>query len=192
MAIMPTAPTGSVELRLPVAADGAAFVAAARASRRLHGAWVHAPDTPAQFKAYLKRYGARAGDATHVGLLAIRRADGALVGAFNLSNIVRGPFRSAFLGYYAFAPHAGRGYMTEALARTLDHAFASLRLHRVEVNVQPTNRKSIALVARVGFTREGYSRRYIKIAGRWRDHVRYAMLAEDWKARKRRRKGARP
>lgn len=191
MRIMPTARTASVEVRRPAPADAGAFVAAARASRRLHGSWVHAPDTPAQFRDYLRRYGASGADATHAGLVAVRRADGALVGVFNFSNIVRGPFRSAFLGYYAFAPLAGRGYMTEAFARTLDYAFRTLRLHRVEANVQPSNRRSIALVARVGFTREGYSRRYIKIAGRWRDHVRFAMIAEDWKRLKRRRRGPR-
>jgi ribosomal-protein-alanine N-acetyltransferase len=188
---MPTARTASVEVRRPAPADAGAFVAAARASRRLHGSWVHAPDAPAQFRDYLRRYGAPGADATHVGLVAVRRADGALVGVFNFSNIVRGPFRSAFLGYYAFAPHAGHGYMTEAFSRTLDYAFRTLRLHRVEANVQPSNRRSIALVARVGFTREGYSRRYIKIAGRWRDHVRFAMIAEDWKRLKRRRRGSR-
>lgn len=188
MPIMPTARTASVDVRAPVAADAQAFVAAARASRRLHGSWVHAPDTRAQFRSYLARYGAGSVDATHLGLLAVRRADGALVGVFNLSNIVRGPFRSAYLGYYAFAPLAGRGYMTEAFAHALDHAFGALRLHRVEANVQPTNRRSNALVRRVGFVREGYSRRYLKIGGRWCDHVRYALLAEDWKALKRKRR----
>ena len=104
---------------------------------------------------------------------------------------MRGWFRSAYLGYYAFAPFAGQGYMTEAFGLALDHAFGKLRLHRVEANVQPGNRRSNALVVRVGFTREGYSRRYIRIAGRWRDHVRYAMLAEDWRALKRARKARR-
>src|SRR5262245_51861659 len=79
-----------------------------------------------------------------------------------------------------FLPHAGQGYMTEGMALALDVAFRKLELHRVEVNIQPTNARSLALAQRIGFTREGFSRRYVKIAGRWRDHVRYAILAEDW------------
>jgi ribosomal-protein-alanine N-acetyltransferase len=68
----------------------------------------------------------------------------------------------------------------------LDTAFDELGLHRVEANVQPVNARSLALVARVGFSREGYSRRYVKVGGRWRDHVRFAMLAEDWPGARRR------
>ena len=185
-------PAVRVALRLPSAADADAFVAAAVASRRLHGAGLQAPSTPAEFRAYLRRYGKAGPTATHVGLLAVRRDDGALVGVFNFSNVVRGAFRSAYLGYYAFAPLAGQGDMTEAFGRTLDSAFGALKLHRVEANVQPGNARSNALVARVGFTREGYSRRYIRISGRWRDHVRYAMLAEDWRDLKRARRRRRP
>src|SRR5436853_119669 len=75
---------------------------------------------------------------------------------------------------------ARAGLMTEAFALVLDVAFGPLALHRVEVNVQPTNRRSLALAARLNFVCEGYSRRYVNVAGRWRDHVRFAMLAEDW------------
>ncbi|MEO8485468.1 MAG: GNAT family N-acetyltransferase [Betaproteobacteria bacterium] len=185
---MPTRPASRVALRHPTAADTAAFVAAAKASRRLHGAWVQAPATRGEFRLYLKRYATAVEHPTHRGLFAVRKDDGALVGVFNFSNIVRGAFRSTYLGYYAFAPVAGHGYMTEAFGLALDHAFGTLRLHRVEANVQPGNARSNALAARVGFTREGYSRRYIQIAGRWRDHVRYAMLAEDWRAIKRKRR----
>lgn len=172
-------------LRAPVAEDAEAFLAAARLSRRLHGAWTKAPSTRAEFDAWLARNAGDDATATSVALVALRREDGMPVGVLNFSNIVRGLFQSAYLGYYAFAPLAGQGYMTEAMALALDHAFRRLKLHRVEANVQPTNRRSIGLVRRVGFAREGYSRRYIRIAGRWRDHVRYAMLAEDWRARRR-------
>jgi ribosomal-protein-alanine N-acetyltransferase len=166
-------------LRPPVAADCHAFIAAVRASARLHGAWVAPPATPAAFRAWLGRL-ERDGGARTASLLAVRADDGSLVGAFNLSEIVRGAFQCAYLGYYALVPNAGHGYMTEAFVRALDAAFGRLRLHRVEVNVQPSNTRSVALVERIGFAREGYSRRYVKIGGRWRDHGRYAMLAEDW------------
>ena len=99
----------------------------------------------------------------------------------NVSEIVRGPFRSAYLGYYAFVPHAGHGYMTEALTLALRWAFRGLRLHRVEANIQPGNQASRALVRGLGFRREGFSRRYLKVAGRWRDHERWALVAEDWR-----------
>lgn len=197
MAIMPTpldddAPTirrrGSrVYLRPPRRGDVATFLAASRASRRLHAAWVRPPQTAARFGEYVARYGARAQrdppGATYAGLLVWRVDDDALVGVFNFSEIVRGAFHSAYLGYYAFAPHAGGGYMSDALAQALDFAFRTLKLHRVEVNVQPGNTRSLSLVRRSGFVHEGYSRRYVKIAGRWRDHVRFAMLVEDWRAR---------
>jgi len=75
--------------------------------------------------------------------------------------------------------------MGEGLALLLAVAYRGLKLHRVEANIQPSNAPSIALVRRAGFTREGFSRRYVKIGGRWRDHERWAMLAEDWRARRR-------
>ena len=72
--------------------------------------------------------------------------------------------------------------MTEAIHLILKYAFIQLKLHRLEANVQPDNVASVALIKRAGFIREGYSRRYLKICGRWRDHERWAILAEDWKA----------
>ncbi len=177
-----------VYLRRPRPSDANAFVAAVAASRRLHSQWVQAPSTAARFGTYLKRFAgpkSRAlSTATHVGLIACRNDDGAPVGVFNFSQIVHGSFRSTYLGYYALEPHAGQGYMSEALALAVAVAFRKLRLHRIEVNVQPTNTRSTALVRRVGFTREGFSRRYMKIAGRWRDHERWALLVEDWRARR--------
>jgi len=114
--------------------------------------------------------------------LEIRRSgDGAVLGSVEISRIARGNFQSAYLGYAILAERRGQGYMTEALQLALRHAFRSLRLHRVEANVEPGNEASLALVRRAGFIREGLSRRYLKIGGRWRDHERWALLEEDWR-----------
>ena len=89
-------------------------------------------------------------------------------------------FRSAYLGYYAFVPYAGRGLMKDGLAQVITHAFKTMKLHRLEANIQPGNLPSKALVKKLGFRREGLSPRYLKINGRWRDHERWAILSEDW------------
>lgn len=130
----------------------------------------------------------RAGRAVHHRRLAAalsgggrRRADDAILGAVEVSQIVLGAFRSAYLGYQLGAPYVRQGYMSEALALVLAYGFGPLGLHRLEANVRPENAASIALVRRLGFTREGYSRRYLKVGGRWRDHERWAILAEDWR-----------
>lgn len=174
-----------VVLRRPRRGDYAAFAAAVTASRKLHGRWVQPPVGREAFDLYVARLGRRVDGAhppPHIGLLAFRREDGALVGAVNFGDIVRGALQSAYLGYFGFAPHACQGYMTEALALAVDFGFRTLGLHRLEINVQPANERSLALALRCGFRREGYSPRYLKIAGRWRDHVRLALLAEEWRA----------
>ena len=108
-----------------------------------------------------------------------------ILGAINVSHIILGNLKSAFVGYYIGAQFARQGYMTEALALTLRFAFKGLRLNRLEANVQPRNHGSKSLVRRAGFVREGSSRRYLKVCGRWQDHERWAMLAEDWRRRRR-------
>ena len=114
-----------------------------------------------------------------------REEDGAIAGVYNVGQIFYGPFRSAYLGYYGFAPFAGHGYMHEGLRLVLRHAFGPLGLHRLEANIQPENGSSIALVSGAGFRLEGLSPRYLKIAGRWRDHERWAILAEEFHPRTR-------
>jgi len=113
-----------------------------------------------------------------VHFLVRSKATGEIVGMVNVSEIVRGALRSAYLGYCAFAPHQRQGLMTEALRLALAHVFGPLKLHRVEANIQPGNKPSISLVRKLGFRREGYSPRYLKIRGRWRDHERWALLAD--------------
>ena len=168
-----------VYLRAPRPGDREEFLQLNRASRRLHRGLVFPPVTPAQFARYLAQR--RQPDCP--GFLICRAADGIIVGAINISEIVRGVFWSGYLGYQIGAPYAGQRYMTAALQLALGFAFRRLRLHRVEANIQPGNRASLALVRRAGFRREGVSRRYLKIGGRWRDHERWALLAEEWRPR---------
>jgi [ribosomal protein S5]-alanine N-acetyltransferase len=168
-----------VELRPPTRADRDAFIAAMRASRKLHGEWLSAPTTAAAFDVLV----ARADEESFESMLACRSSDGVIVGYFNISQIIRGPLQSAFLGYGGVAAHAGRGYMTEGMKLVLRRSFTELRLHRLEANIQPGNSRSIALVQRCGFVREGFSERYLRIGGRWRDHERWAIRAEQWRER---------
>ncbi|TMF09455.1 MAG: GNAT family N-acetyltransferase [Chloroflexi bacterium] len=163
-------------LRQPTNRDGAKIVAANRLSRALHRGWVLPPTDAAAFARWMKR----CRQPNVKCFLVCGRADGAILGALILSEIVRGVFQSAYLGYYAQQPYAGKGYMTEAMRLVLRHAFTTMRLHRVEANVQPENAASIAVVKRSGFRLEGFSPRYLKVAGRWRDHQRWAMTIDDW------------
>lgn len=168
----------TVFLRPPMKGDSEEFLALNRASKRFHRSLVSPPTEPQQFASFLKRV--RRPDCAC--FLVCRLADGAIVGSVNLSQIFRGGFQNAYLGYYVGAPFVGRGYTTEALQLILRYAFQELKLHRLEANIQPANAASIGVIKRAGFSREGFSRRYLKVCGRWRDHERWALIAEDWKA----------
>jgi [ribosomal protein S5]-alanine N-acetyltransferase len=169
-------PSPAVALRAPRPEDRDAFIAAMIDSAELHRPWVTPPVTAPEYDAWLVRAGRPDFDAN----LAVRPEDDEIVGYFNISQIIRGPLQSAFLGYGGVARWSGAGYMTAALRLVVERAFTDLALHRIEANVQPGNAPSIALVERVGFVREGFSESYLKIGGRWRDHVRFAIRAEQW------------
>jgi ribosomal-protein-alanine N-acetyltransferase len=169
-----------VFLRPPQKRDSEELIALNRASTRFHRGLVSPPSQPEQFATFLKR-SRQAGSAC---FLVCRVQDGAIVGSINLSQIFLGGFRNAYLGYYVGAKYAGEGYLTEAIDLMLQYAFENLKLHRLEAIIQPGNLASIKLVKRAGFIREGFSRRYLKISGRWRDHERWAIIAEDWKSRR--------
>jgi ribosomal-protein-alanine N-acetyltransferase len=168
-----------VFLRAPVASDRDEFVSLMRASRSFHRPWATAPTDEDRFAAYI----ADSLRADFEAMLVCRLGDGGILGFFNLSQIVRRALQSAYLGYAVGKPYSNQGYMREGLELVLRRAFAELRLHRIEANIQPGNNASIALAQGAGFRREGFSPRYLKIGGRWRDHERWAILADDWRVR---------
>lgn len=172
----------AVHLATPTIADCEEFLAAVARSRSLHAAWVTPPATKDAFEQYLERT-----SRNDFAVFLVRRVDdgaaaGPIAGVINISNIIEEPLLSAFLGFYAFEPHAGKGYMKSGLKLALAHAFEQLGLNRLEANIQPANIASIALVRRLGFRCEGFSPKYLRIAGKWRDHVRWALLAEEFAA----------
>ena len=106
---------------------------------------------------------------------------------FALNEIVRGAFQSAHAGWQVGADRVGRGYGTEGVTALVDHGLEAgaegLGLHRIQANIMPENRASLRIAEKVGFRREGLGVRYLRIAGRWEDHVMLAITREEWPAR---------
>ncbi len=107
------------------------------------------------------------------------RYDDVLVGQLTVSNIVRGPLRSAHLGYWIDHEHAGRGITPVAVALALDHCFATVGLHRLQAEIRPENAASRRVVDKLGFRQEAYYSRYLDIDGAYRDHLGFALTVDD-------------
>lgn len=150
------------------------FIRLARASADMHHPWMTLPATPEGFAAFASRFEVPG----NISLLVCARQAGAILGLININNIVGGRFQCGSLGYCAFAPAAGRGYLSEGLELVMRYAFDDLSLHRLEANIQPGNHASLRLVERHGFRREGYSPGFLFIDGAWRDHERWAITQE--------------
>ncbi len=161
-----------VYLRSVSTKDRREFLSLMQKSQRLHDPWITPPLTPATFD----RYVARTKRDDHEGWLVCLDETDDIVGVFNMNNIVRGSFLSASLGYYAGVPYAGMGYMREGLELVKQNAFLEQGLHRLEANIQPSNRRSIQLVQQCGFHKEGLSKDFLYIAGAWRDHERWVVI----------------
>ncbi|MHB9857971.1 GNAT family N-acetyltransferase [Streptomyces sp. YIM S03343] len=159
--------------------DGAEFTARARESKDLHHPWLFPPVTGDAYTAYAGRL---IEDRTKAGFLVCEKDSGAIAGFININSIVEGAFQCGALGYGAFAHAAGRGLMREGLGLVIGRAFGPMRLHRLEINVQPLNAASIALARSCGFRLEGYSPDMLYIDGAWRDHERWALTIEMWAA----------
>lgn len=180
-------------LRPPRASDWQAWSELRTASRSFLEPWE--PTWPrdalsrAAFRHRLQRQAREMRSGAGYGFFLFRIADDALLGGITLSNIQRGIAQSCSVGYWIGAPYARQGLMTEALERLLPFVFDHLGLHRLEAACLPDNQPSQRLLAKLGFQKEGYARAYLRINGRWRDHLLFALLAEDYRARAKARPG---
>jgi [ribosomal protein S5]-alanine N-acetyltransferase len=170
-----------VDVRIEIASDRhrPTFLEAVKRSRKLHGRWVSPPDAEQAYDTWISRME----EERYCAFIIIDPAQFVPAGVVALSEIIRGPLQSAFVSYYALEPYAGRGYTSAGLLQVIAHAFKELRLHRLEANIQPANIASKRIAARTGFKYEGFTPRYLKINGRWRDHERWAVLRENFRAR---------
>lgn len=145
-----------------------------------------APDPIAVSDAFKARCGAwerqRHFDAAYGFGIFLR--NGPFIGEVSLGSVQRGPFQSANVGYWIDEPHAGHGYMPEAVVLAMRYGFEELGLHRIEAAIVPRNKASRRVAEKLGMREEGTSERFLQIRGVWEDHVRYAMTSEDWNQRK--------
>jgi len=165
-----------ISLREPVLDDADGFLSAMHRSNAFHHPWVKSPQSSQEFMDFIKR-----NQQDNQKSLLIIESEVKICGVFNLNEIVRGCFQSAYLGFYSVVDYAGKGYMSSGLKLILKHAFEEMNLHRLEANIQPENMSSINLVKNNAFRKEGYSPRYLKIHEKWCDHERWAITREDWK-----------
>ncbi|MCH6255319.1 GNAT family N-acetyltransferase [Puniceicoccaceae bacterium K14] len=168
----------NVYIRKPEEGDCEEFIAKTKRSHAMHRPWVFPVSSEIGYRKFLEfsqkeRFRA---------FLVCRVSDGVMVGLVSLNEITEGCMLSAMIGYWGVSGCEGMGYLTEGVSLVLDYAFNILSLHRIEACVQPPNTKSIALVKRLGMEFEGVSRKYLCIGGEWKDHERWSMLAEDWRA----------
>ena len=115
----------------------------------------------------------------YVFMVAEREHAGTFIGKIALSGIMRGAMYGAYLGYWMAEDTQGRGYVTEALGAVLDYGFGPAGLHRIQAAIMPRNARSLRVIEKLGFRREGYAERYLQIAGTWEDHVIFARTREE-------------
>jgi ribosomal-protein-alanine N-acetyltransferase len=175
---------GPVSLRPPKRSDAGPW----SHSRIANAAWL-APweptssqswrerNSPAEFRRTLSRMRAAARIGSMLPFIIVYGDD--LVGQMSVSNVIRGALRSCSVGYWVDHRVAGRGIAPTALALVIDHCLTEVRLHRVEVNIRPENQASLRVVEKLGLRREGYHERFLDIDGAWRDHLTFAITAEE-------------
>lgn len=171
-----------VTLRLPRKSDHREWAQLRRESRAFlapwEPRWTSDELEAGAWRERLRRYRHEFNTGTSVPLLIFDNESGALIGGLTLSNIRYGVAQTASIGYWVGEKHAGKGLMVEALQLVVDHAFGTLRLHRLEAACIPDNNRSVRVLEKAGFTREGLLRSYLKINGIWQDHYLYARVAD--------------
>jgi [ribosomal protein S5]-alanine N-acetyltransferase len=171
-----------VFLRPPERGDYEAWASLRAGSRDFLSPWEPSwpPDalSRASFRARVARYAEdwRTDQAYNFFIFAL---DETLIGGIGLSNIRRGVSETASLGYWVGEPYARQRYMTAALPLVVDFGFERLGLHRLEAACLPSNIPSRSVLTRTGFQQEGYAREYLCIAGKWQDHLLFAILRRD-------------
>lgn len=176
-----------VYLRPPHRRDRDAWIAVRRASRAFlepwEPTWSEDALTKAGFRRRLRRQAHEADEDQGYSFLIFRMGDDVLLGGVSLSGVQRGVSQSCSLGYWIGEAFARQGYMTDALHTLLPYCFGPLGFHRVEAACLPHNDSSRALLEKCGFRREGYAHEFLKINGRWQDHLLYALLEQDLRTR---------
>lgn len=109
----------------------------------------------------------------------IKKEDNSIIGAVSITNIIRGAFKSCFLGYKMDKNETGKGYVTEAIKKIIDVTFNDLQLHRLEAHVMPQNVSSLRVMEKLEFKKEGYGEKYLQINGKWEDHLHFALINEN-------------
>jgi ribosomal-protein-alanine N-acetyltransferase len=105
--------------------------------------------------------------------------DGQLAGQVTVGNVIRGSLCSAWIGYWVASHVIGGGVAPAAVALVVDHCFTVAGLHRIEATVRPENTASLRVLEKLGFRHEGLFRRYLDVAGAWRDHLAFGLTTED-------------
>lgn len=176
---------GRVMLRFPRQGDFREWAALRRESadflRPWEPLWAHDELQRSAWQQRVRRYHQEYGAGNAVPLLIFERQTSRLIGGITLGNIRYGVAQSGQIGYWLGQRYAGQGFMKEAIEAMLGYAFATMGLHRVEAACIPGNRRSVGVLEKVGFQREGVLRSYLRINGSWEDHVLYAMLEHDFR-----------
>lgn len=173
---------GAVHLRPPIEGDWPAWAALRERSREFlvpwEPTWANDALSQASFRRRCRQYAADWHEGVGYSFLLFHREDDRLLGGISLSNVRRGIVLTCSAGYWIGAPYARKGHMTDGVRAMLRFAFGQLGLHRVEAACIPDNEASRRLLLKVGFEQEGYAREYLKIDGKWRDHLLFGILAD--------------